>query len=85
MKLFRWAVKEDCDLPSTNRVGEVPVHDSGVGGENVTRSCTPHQSSDGMMLAHALVLKCVVTAIILSLLGYYFIVRVESLSAILYP
>ena len=85
MKVFRWVAKKEGDLPSTCRAGEAPVDNSGVMREGFKRSSTTRTPPEEMMLALTLVLKCVVTALILSMLSYYFITRVELVSGVLYP
>lgn len=85
MKVFRWAAKKEGDLPSTHRAGGAPVNNSSVMREGVRRSSTTQTPSEEKMLALTLFLKCVVTALILSMLSYYFITRVELVSGVLYP
>jgi hypothetical protein len=53
--------------------------------EGFKRSSTTRTPPEEMMFALRLFLKCVVTALILSMLSYYFITRVELVSGVLYP
>jgi hypothetical protein len=85
MRWLKWAAKEDFELPSTNRAGDATVHDDCVMSEGFDRSHTAQGPSDKMKLAHTLLLKCVVTALILSILSYFFITRVVLVSGILFP
>ena len=85
MKWLRWVAKEDFELPSTNRAGDATVHDDRVMSVGFHRSHTAQAPSDKMKLTHTLLLKCVVTALILSIQSYVFITRVVLLSDILYP
>jgi hypothetical protein len=85
MKVFRSVAKKEGDIPSTHRAGEAPVNNSSVIREGVTRSSTTQTPAEEKMLALTLFLKCVVTALILSMLSYYFITRVELVSGVLYP
>ena len=84
-KWLRWAAKEDSELPSTNRAGDATVHDDSVMSEGLKHSHTAQVPSEERMLAYTLLLKCVVTALILSILSYYFITPVVSVLGILYP
>jgi len=84
MKWLRWAAKEDSELPSTNRAGDATVHDDSVMSEELKHSHTAQAPSEERMLAYTLLLKCVVTALILSILSYYFITPVVSVLGILY-
>jgi hypothetical protein len=85
MKWLRWAAKEDFELPSINRAGDATVHDDRVMSVGFHRSHTAQAPSDKMKLTHTLLLKCVVTALILSIQSYVFITRVVLLSDSLYP
>jgi hypothetical protein len=85
MKAFRRVAKKEGDLPSPYRAGDAPVSDSGVMREGFKRSSTTRTPPEEMMFALRLFLKCVVTALILSMLSYYFITRVELVSGVLYP
>jgi hypothetical protein len=85
MKVFRSVAKKEDDLPSTHRAGDAPVNNSNIMREGVTRFSTTQAPSEERVLALTLFLKCVVTALILSMLSYYFITRVELVSGVLYP
>jgi hypothetical protein len=85
MKWLRWAAKEDSELPSTNRAGGATVHDDSVMSEELKHSHTAQAPSEERMVAYTLLFKCVVTALIPSILSYYFITPVVSALGILYP
>jgi hypothetical protein len=85
MKWLRWVAKHDFDPPSTNRAGEANAIDGTNTREDFERSLAAQLGSGQMRLAFFLLLKSVVTALILSMLSYYFITRCVLVSDILYP
>lgn len=85
MKWLRWVAKQDVDPPSTNRAGEANAINGTNTREDFERSLAAQMRSGQMRLAFSLLLKSVVTAVILSVLSYYFITRFVLVSGILYP
>jgi hypothetical protein len=85
MKWLRWVAKQDFDPPSTNRAGEVHAIDGTNTREDFERSLAAQVLLGQMRLAFSLLLKSVVTAVILSVLSYYFITRFVLVSGNLYP
>ena len=85
MKWLRWVAKQDVDPPSINRAGEANAIDGTNTREDFERSLAAQMRSGQMSLAFSLLLKSVVTAVILSVLSYYFITRFVLVSGILYP
>jgi hypothetical protein len=85
MKWLRGAAKQEFDPPSTNRAGEANAIDGTNPREDFERSLAAQMRSGQMRLAFSLLLKSVVTAVILSVLSYYFITRFVLVSGIMYP
>lgn len=75
MKWFRGAVNQEVDLRFTNRSSAVRANEGMVRHRDVNHAPMAHMSYEDMKLALALLLKCIVTALILCVLTYSVLIR----------
>ncbi len=84
MKWYMWGTKRNPNSALANKSGEVILVDGTVTREDFEHSLAAETPSEDM-LALSLLVKCVVTALILSILSYYLMTRVVQVPSTLYP
>jgi hypothetical protein len=84
MKWYMWGTKRNSNSALPNKSGEAMLVDGTVTREDFEHSLAAETPSEDM-LALSLLVKCVVTALVLSILSYYFMTRVVQVPSTLYP
>jgi hypothetical protein len=84
MKWYMWGTKRNSNSALSNKSGEAMLVNGTVTREGFERSLATDTPSEDM-LALSLLVKCVVTALILSILSYYFMTSVVQVPSTLYP
>lgn len=84
MKWGMRAIKKNSNSALPNKSGEAMLVDGTVTREGFDHSLATETPSEDM-LALSLLVKCVVTALILSILSYYFMTHIVQVSSTLYP